>query len=108
MNVAAGSEMPVLSDTSFPAHPTTALPNAKMIAVVLSMSCPPLHKALNNINGSYIGAVTIPSNLSRRRCRRCWQNRRSHFLQRAPSRWPVEQFLDNGVVFAPGGHVLAL
>jgi hypothetical protein len=51
MNVAAGSGMPasvVLSDTSFPPHPTTALPNARMIAVVLSMSCPPLLKALNN------------------------------------------------------------
>ena len=62
MNVAAGSGMPasvVLFDSSFPPHPTTALPNARMIAVVLSMSCPPLLKALNNINGSHIGAVTM-------------------------------------------------
>ena len=40
MNVAAGSGdacLVVLSDTSFPPHPTLALPNASMIVAILSM-----------------------------------------------------------------------
>ena len=40
MNVAAGSEtvgLVVLSDTSFPPHPTLALPNASITVAILSM-----------------------------------------------------------------------